>query len=121
MGSTKWKRRRAIGLMIAATIFQMALAIAPDHSATHASPAQLESYESPQGQSPDTSQRAVNGKIAFASDVAGNYEIYLVDGDGKNRIQLTNNSAADLDPTWSPDGKKIAFTSNRDGNYEIYV
>ena len=121
MGSRTWKRSRLTGLMLAAMIFQMALGITSDHSAMQASPVQLESFESPQGQSPDTSQRAVNGKIAFASDAAGNYEIYLVDGDGKNRIQLTNNSADDLDPTWSPDGKKIAFTTNRDGNSEVYV
>ena len=34
---------------------------------------------------------------------------------------LTNNSAHDLAPTWSPDGARIAFQSYRDGNHEIYV
>jgi Tol biopolymer transport system component len=28
---------------------------------------------------------------------------------------------SDIDPAWSPDGKRIAFASNRDGAYEIYV
>ena len=73
-----------------------------------------------QGPRIETSQRAINGKVAFSSNESGNYELYLVDANGKNRIQLTNNSGDDLDPTWSPDGKSLAFLSNRDGNFEIY-
>ena len=34
---------------------------------------------------------------------------------------LTNNSAADWEPAWSPDGTRIAFASRRDGNWDIYV
>src|SRR2546422_8208920 len=35
--------------------------------------------------------------------------------------QLTNTSASNLRPAWSPDGKRIAFQSNRDGAYHIYA
>ena len=35
--------------------------------------------------------------------------------------RLTQHSADDRSPAWSPDGTQIAFMSNRDGNYEIYV
>ena len=36
-------------------------------------------------------------------------------------VRLTNNSAIDSRPVWSPDGSSIAFASNRDGKNEIYV
>jgi TolB protein len=60
------------------------------------------------------------GKIAFVS-WEGNYEIYLMNADGSNPINLTNNPANDLQPVWSPDGQHIAFSSDRDGHLEIYV
>ena len=62
-----------------------------------------------------------NGKIAFVSMRDGNEEIYVMDADGGNQINLTNNAADDREPAWSPDGKKIAFSTLRDVNAEIYV
>jgi Tol biopolymer transport system component len=62
-----------------------------------------------------------NGKIAFETDAGGNSDIWVMDPDGSNRVQLTTDPASDLVPAWSPDGTKIAFRSNRDGNFEIYV
>jgi len=69
-----------------------------------------------------------NGKIAFArsapfpADPVATREIWLMNPDGISGFtRLTNNSAADDAPSWSPDGNKIAFESLRDGDYEIYV
>lgn len=61
------------------------------------------------------------GRIAFASDRTGNFEIYIMNPDGGGLIQITDNPGEDLSPTWSPDGTRLAFSSNRDGNTEIYV
>ena len=66
-------------------------------------------------------------QIAFSSNREGNWEIYVMDIDGKNQRRLTNNRHGDLSPSWSPDGKQIAFVSDRDGHFvhhvtsEIYV
>ncbi len=60
------------------------------------------------------------GKIAFASNRDGNFEIYVLNADG-GQTRLTHNSNFDSEPRWSPDGTKIAFESDRDGNSEIYV
>src|SRR5215218_9255506 len=58
------------------------------------------------------------GKIAFHR----NGEIYVMNADGSEQTNISNNTAFDGYPHWSPDGKKIAFMTSRDGiNYEIYV
>ena len=61
------------------------------------------------------------GKLAFASERDGNYEIYSMEAGGGGLTRLTNHPAADREPVWSPDGTMIAFVSDRDGNAEIYV
>jgi len=62
-----------------------------------------------------------SAKIAFATNRDGNWEIYLMNVDETDLVNLTQHPASDFYPAWSPDGKQIAFFSHRDGNYEIYV
>ena len=63
-------------------------------------------------------------QIAFESDRdwdALHFEIYVMDNDGGNLRNLSNNPGDDRQPSWSPDGKQIAFMSERDGHRQIYV
>ena len=81
-----------------------------------------------QDETPDWSPNG--NQIAFSSDrnrdwefeiEVRNWEVYLMNTDGANPINLTKNLAWDSSPDWSPDGDRIAFASNRDGNSEVYV
>jgi Tol biopolymer transport system component len=64
---------------------------------------------------------SIGGHIVFESERDGNWEVYIMNFDGSDQTNLTDNTATDGDPTLSQDGKRVAFTSNRDGNPEIYV
>jgi len=37
-------------------------------------------------------------------------EVFVVDSDGRNLVQLTRDSTLSLSPTWAPDGRSIAYT-----------
>ncbi|NOH11127.1 MAG: hypothetical protein HND51_05710 [Chloroflexi bacterium] len=50
-----------------------------------------------------------------------NPDIYSICPDGSDMIQLTDDPSEDVDPAWSPDGRRIAFASSRSGNRQIYV
>ena len=63
-------------------------------------------------------------RIVFLSvEMGRNFEIYMCDSDGGNRINLTNSPAVDDWPVFTPDGKGVEFVSNRGGtlNNKLYL
>jgi uncharacterized protein YgiM (DUF1202 family) len=69
-----------------------------------------------QAQAPDSP-----GRVVYASDRTGNFEVYVLDPQTGLTNQLTNDPGNDIEPVWSPDGTMLAFVSDRDGDYEIIV
>jgi Tol biopolymer transport system component len=66
--------------------------------------------------SPDGSQ------IAYVSDRDGNPDIWVMNSDGSDQVNISNHKAKDHSPAWSPDGEWIAFASVRDSLYwELYL
>src|SRR2546421_7175390 len=94
--------RRVTALMI--TLWVLACVLAPPG---HSQKQKIKSPIQPESHEPNPS-----GRIAFASDRTGNFEIYVMNPDGGGLVQITDNPAEDLNPTWSPDGTRLAFTSN---------
>ena len=52
-------------------------------------------------------------KILFTSSRDGNREIYIMNPDGSEQVNLTKHPAGDMQAVWSPTGEQILFVSNR--------
>ena|GEM_PF-1095268 len=59
--------------------------------------------------------------VAHFRGEKGNYEIYRMNHQGRERVPITDNWATDVHPKFSPDGSRIVFVSDRDYQPEIYV
>jgi TolB protein len=67
--------------------------------------------------------------LAFTAALQGDSELYLAESNCptvstdcmENVRRITDNTAVDYAPVWSPDGKHIAFISNRDGVNNLYL
>ena len=64
---------------------------------------------------------AACGKILFTSNRTGNSDVFVMNPDGTNPVDLTNNAAVDSTPAWSPNCQQIAFVSTRGGGTDIWL
>jgi len=53
--------------------------------------------------------------IVYASDRAGNLDLYFVTAANSPPVRVTSNAADESQPDWSPDGTSLAFRSEQDG------
>ena len=60
-------------------------------------------------------------KIAFSSNRDGSWDIYIMNPDGSDQVNLTRHKASDFSPVWSPTGEHILFVSNRAGIYDLFL
>ncbi len=75
----------------------------------------------PERAGPDVTALYGVEKIAWMSDRSGNMDIWVMDVDGSNPVQLTTDPAEDWFPDWSPGAERIVFASWRAGNSDIWV
>ena len=59
-------------------------------------------------------------KIVYDSYASGSADIWIMDADGANQKQLTNNAYQNYASTVSPDGRYVLFHSNRTGTWQIW-
>jgi dipeptidyl aminopeptidase/acylaminoacyl peptidase len=59
--------------------------------------------------------RADMGRSIYDAD------LWSIDADGRNNVQLTRGPGADFQPRWSPDSAWLGFLSDRDGKQAIFL
>ena len=69
----------------------------------------------------DSTAQGFEQRIVFESNRDGDWDIYSMDVNGNNLVQLTDHPALDGYPACSPDGRRIAFASERGVTHDLYV
>jgi len=60
-------------------------------------------------------------RIAFMSNRTGKNQIYVMNADGTEQTQITNDNFENHDPAWSPDGTYIAYVSDHSGISDLVI
>ncbi len=59
--------------------------------------------------------------IAFYGPGEQSFDIFIMNADGSDLKNITNDTLDAYSPSWSPDGKWITYTGGAQDNYEIYI
>jgi eukaryotic-like serine/threonine-protein kinase len=59
--------------------------------------------------------------IEMGSASQGTSDVWLIDTETGNRERLTFEASNEIEPAWSPDGRRLAYASNENGAYQIMV
>ena len=59
------------------------------------------------------SSQAMLDRIVYSSGPLGTLNLYICNLDGSGRVRLTNTTADDSSPAWSPNGRHVAFDRKR--------
>jgi TolB protein len=76
---------------------------------------------------PKTPEQVARYKRLLAENVIepANFEIWVMDADGRNKRRVTDFGAASFAPYFTPDGRRIIFSSNlenpRGRNFDLYL
>ncbi len=69
----------------------------------------------------DSTAQRFEPRVVFASNRDGDWDIYSMDVNGDNLLQLADHPLFDEYPACSPDGRKIAFASDRGVTRDLYL
>jgi Tol biopolymer transport system component len=61
-----------------------------------------------------------DGRLVYASSAAGDLDIWIMNADGTNRVQLTTAKGNDIAPRATPDGKTVVYISEGDGTRGLW-
>ena len=59
-------------------------------------------------------------KLSFVGEKNGQYDIWTMDLDGSNQMNVTNDPGTDWTSTWTDDGDQLFFDSDRNDNWDIF-
>ena len=78
-------------------------------------------YQLTHSQNMDPSPNPDGKRLVFISVIAGKEQLFTMNADTSDAIQITRDDADHEDPAWSPDGKKIAYVSISKTEERIYT
>jgi TolB protein len=68
-----------------------------------------------------TSTFDARDKIVYSSEIDGDWELFVMDGDGSDKIQITNNHVSDGYPRWTSSGSSLVYNNSSGGNNQINI